>query len=381
MRGPRLPLLAGSSVVPIVMSFAMALAASCLAVAPRASAASLRLSDGTRLTVEAVAVQERDGLRLMPRGATQLVWTHVAPSGDLVARGCIHGSFSLQRRDEPTLAADPVTGEVHLLEAEDGLFGGRLVLRTWAGQGFFGATELPGGDRLVARSPRLGFAPDGLAVVGWLGGSGSPSEAATLRLQALMLSPLGAETIVFYVEIPQPGRWLANVGFDPQLAAGVSHVAVSETADRAWVFVGEPASGEVAVFGAALDVLEDIWGGSAAPVPVTLVPDGGPEPLSSDEDADATDAMLGADPAGAWIVALSRLALRDWDVYSWRDGDVLRGVAFRDGEASPMVAIDAALREEDSAQRALLRSLSRVISALDGTAARQGAVDRRHAGR
>jgi len=329
------------------------------------SSVSVTLPTGEVLSVASTPVDARQDFEPDASGFVRLetlTWTLADAAGRPEVSGRLRGTLRLSGGDAPALAVNPATGRAWLVHGQGALAGDGLLLRAFTGWGFTAPAPLPVGDA-TARDPELAFLPAGDALVAWT--TPGPVSPA-LRIQHAELSPSGADPVLAFVEVADVERLLRPAGEGVQLRPGLADVVVDGDRDTAFALVGGTDSASLGVLGMRVSVFDDIWGGSAAPVPVTV----------SSSSVHPLDDESG--PVASWTVDFERLRLGDHDLIAWWDDGILYGVAARDGAVSPLLRVVSG-GDADEAMTRLLRAAWREIARTDGE--RSGSSSRRSGGR
>lgn len=256
-----------------------ALALACLVAAPSfAGSAHLETADG--LSVEVRQVRSSPGRWMetlaswAPTVSNGLAYRVSEPDGTDWT-GFVPGPSTVSAVLEPTLAADPVTGEILLVVAVAGLRGadGALQFSSWTGQSFTPLepfrTVLE--DELRGHAPMLGFRSQGDAVLAW---RESVAGGHSLRFRHLDLGAGGESESHAYYDLGNvwshvPGGRLGHDG-DTLRTWLIPDTHESE----AWIVLDDAEGGGSAVLAIELEGIDSGTGGmGVAPVPVTFASD------------------------------------------------------------------------------------------------------------
>jgi hypothetical protein len=320
-----------------------------LAASLPAAAATVTLRDGGRLTVAPSAVADTGALGARP-GLETLGWTLADARGRTLASDQVAASLRLSGGDPPVLEVDPASGRAFLVTATGDLSVTGLLLRAWTGQGFTEPVILETGDA-AALQPALAFLPEGDAVLAWATPGGTPS----LRLEHAALAESGAQRILSFSEVPDFVRFLRPSGEDVQVRPGLGHLALEAAAETAYAVLASDEGTDVGILALRLNVLDDIWGGSAAPVPVTVSSSSMRPAAHARDDGPAEPGL----PAACWAVDFERVRVLDHDLYLWAEDGSTFGLLFRDGAASPLLS---APWETEAGRAAVLRAAWREVA-------------------
>lgn len=227
-----------------------------------ASAATLRLTDGSRVTVESDAIAGR-GL-LEGASVTALHYQVVEHSGRQWS-GEMPGSTGTDKGDI-ALAESPSTHDVFAVFARPVVGGTQLVASRWSGQRFAEPVLLSSAGADDHR-PLLAFRPNGDALVVWQrGGDG------TVLIRHLDLDYSGTLETFTYVDAGAPASLLpARMGPEARRIPRVASVLPVTDELAAYVLISRVETGDSVVLKLALDAIVDPGGFGAAPVPVTFI--------------------------------------------------------------------------------------------------------------
>lgn len=344
----------------------------------RASADVLPLANGSSLvveTVDVVGVRASHLPRLPGRDATALGFRLLDGSATVVSAGIIPGTALPGGLPfESALGQSPLTEEVFLLVAPRSGVGSALRLLRWEGAGFGSPLPLQA-EGPVGGSPALAFSRQGDALLAWNVGS----AAERVLVKHVELSAAGEGPVWSFAALTDPDVYLRSAAVEAsRLPAGVAHVAMDDDAQVAYLFVSDPEAGRLGVVAVSVVALDEIWGGSAPAVPVTLTPAGELDPLGEPGD-DPLQPGPGGDAPVSWVVEFEHVSFQSFDVVFWVEGDTLRVLGFGEGWTSRLLSVDrpdSANADELAALRALWHELGRGSSS-PGLLDRRGRVTRR----
>jgi len=312
-------------------TFGVMLAASCAV----ASAATLKLENGARISIEAGAVRPSAFSSL---GATSAPLRYSVVDQDGHAwTGDVPGSAGTQASDV-TVAQDPLSGDVFTVFARPSRGGTQLVSSRWSGQIFSDPAiiEVAGHED---RRPSLAFGPAGDALLAYF--RGAADGALLLRHYTIGVS--GNVQTYTFVDVGAPSSFLAAQA-SPDILRPARIEGVTEVPGESAAYVFVTRGSQSAVVRLELDSLMDPGGAGAAPVPVEFIrttansASSSPSfiPGSSIEGAVIEPWRMSLDVGGAWYWTRDNQV----DLVTFRGGEMRRLVSF----ATP--ATDALLHAE-----------------------------------
>ena len=309
-------------------SLALIIALAGCATASAAGAVTLKTADGGRVTVlrqratdagRPIAMGVLDGL--VP---AELHYEYLDGRSGRVHEGTVPGSLSGDL--QPALAQDPIGGSIYLVYSAVRGSGSDLVFHFWSGQQWSDPRWLTS-DAETSADPFIAFDADGEAILAWRGGG-------RFLLTHLRLSADGVERVHSQADLGSPV--LFPVDGDVRLRAGVAHGVADVETRSAYVFLADPHQDQVVVAHVDMGSLDDIWGGGAAPVPVTFKSADAPTSMSVEDRGD----LPVAKGASGILVVPYRIEILGSEVYYWFEDARIRVVAFCSGTALPMLTLD-----------------------------------------
>lgn len=333
-----------------------------LAVADTASAGStvLRTTDGGALEARIINDSKGMGVASPWDMGDTLHFTYVEGDGTMHAGKLAVGSGILGAV-APSLAQDPVTGDIVLAHHGDG----GLCLRDWLGQEFGPARP----QLHVSPTPgtSLGMAVDSRSnrLMAWY--RSLPEAGVVLQRGELGLDGAGSSQDGFHVDLGTLAEAMRPMASPMQRPSGVAHV-VLDVNDEAYLLLHDAESGRLGLVKLFLDVLDD-RGAHWIPVPVTLAPVGGP---TTTHGTGGSDTMPSENSVPGYVLEPYQLSLGDWHAVYWFENGVGRGFALSASRSTELV-IEEDLDEDALGHVGMVTSLRRAIVDATGVVAVPGA--------
>jgi hypothetical protein len=301
-------------------SMAVLLAASSVA----ASAATLKLENGARLSIEPAALAPLE-LPSLGGAGVPLRFSMLEADGRQWT-GEVPGSAGTQANDV-TIAQNPVSGDVFTVFARPVRGGAQLMSSRWSGQGFSDPAALVAGS-LDDRRPLLAFRPTGEALLGFQRGGPDGS----ILLGHFDLGVNGVVRTYTFVDAGAPSSFLpAQFGPDLLGAARIEGIAPVPDDFAAYVLVTRTGGSASAVLRLALDGDIDHDGFGAAPVPVTFI-------RSTTNSASSSQPLMPASGVSGLVIEPWRMSLTIGTAWYWTRDNAVDLVTFRGSEMGRLVS-------------------------------------------